>query len=59
MDLRLGPDLSEQEWSTALQHHQEVMAEELNNISPDVERYCEVERAARGLFWSDAIGRIQ
>ena len=59
ISIQLGPDLSPQEWSAALQRHQEVMAEKLKTISPDDERYADIERAARGLWHSEVVGRIQ
>jgi hypothetical protein len=57
--LELGPDLSDQEWQEALEIHRQAKAEELKMMSPDDEHFVETERAAAGLFWSDAVGRIQ
>jgi len=59
MEFCLGPDLSEQEWNETLQRHQKVMAEKLKTISPEDERYADIERAARGLWHSEVVGRIQ
>jgi len=59
MPIQLGPDLSEQEWGEVLQRHRQFMVEELKLMSPDDDRYADIERAARGLWHSDIVARIQ
>ena len=60
MPIQRGPNLTEQEWNETLRLYQEAKAEELKTISPDDDRYADIERAARGLFWhSDVIARVQ
>ena len=60
MPIQLGPDLTEQEWQQVVQGHREAAIERLQTISVTDERYADIERAARGLFWhTDVMGRIQ
>ena len=59
MPIQLGPDLTEQEWQQVVQGHREAAIERLQTISVTDERYADIERAARGLFWhTDVMGRI-
>jgi hypothetical protein len=59
MPIILGRDLSPQEWAASLQQYREDMTAELQTMPATDPRYAEIERASRGLFWSDVIGRIQ
>ena len=59
MPIILGPDLTAQEWEATLQNYREAKSAELETINASDERYADIERAARGLFWSDILARIQ
>ena len=59
MPIQLGPPLSEHEWHELLQRHREAMTVELRELNPNDPRFAEIERAARGLFWSGVTARIQ